>query len=55
MESSMESTVEPLPNGGIMVARVRHHDWASTSLGPIATWPQSLKSLVNLVLAAPLR
>jgi hypothetical protein len=51
----MESTVEPLPNGGIMVARVPHHDWASTSLGPIATWPQSLKSLVNLVLAAPLR
>ena len=50
----MESTVEPLPNGGIMGARVRHHDWASTSLGPIATWPQSLKSLVNLVLAAPL-
>ncbi|WP_262266546.1 PAS domain S-box protein, partial [Microvirga yunnanensis] len=50
----MESTVELLPNGGIMGARVRHHDWASTSLGPIATWPQSLKSLVNLVLAAPL-
>ncbi|WP_114948441.1 PAS domain S-box protein, partial [Microvirga calopogonii] len=50
----MESTVEPLPNGGIMGARVRHHDWTSTSLGPIATWPQSLKSLVNLVLAAPL-
>lgn len=50
----MESTVELLPNGGIMGARVGHHDWASTSLGPITTWPQSLKSLVNLVLAAPL-
>lgn len=50
----MKSTVEPLPNGGIMGARVRHHDWASTSLGPIAAWPQSLTSLVNLVLAAPL-
>jgi PAS domain S-box-containing protein len=50
----VQNTIELLPNGGIMGARVRHHDWASTSLGPIATWPQSLKGLVNLVLAAPL-
>ncbi len=52
--SQIQNTVELLPNGGIMGARVRDHDWASTSLGPIATWPQSLKGLVNLVLAAPL-
>ena len=48
------SAAEGFPNGGIMGERVRHHDWASTSLGPIATWPESLKGLVNLVLAAPL-
>jgi PAS domain S-box-containing protein len=51
----MEMNVaEGFPNGSIMGERVRHHDWASTSLGSIATWPQSLKSLVHLVLAAPL-
>ncbi|HEV7251861.1 MAG TPA: PAS domain S-box protein [Mesorhizobium sp.] len=37
-----------------MAALVRAHDWASTPLGPAETWPASLKSAVDLVLASPL-
>jgi PAS domain S-box-containing protein len=40
--------------GGGMGARVRAYDWSSTRLGAIATWPQSLKSVVELALAASL-
>lgn len=36
-----------------MSARIRAHDWASTPLGPIATWPQSLKTVVGMLVAAP--
>ena len=36
------------------VARlIRRHDWASTPLGPIETWPQSLKTATGLLIAAP--
>ena len=34
-----------------MAGRLRAHDWASTSLGPIEGWPQSLRTMVNLMLA----
>ena len=33
-----------------MAARVREFDWEQTPLGPIATWPQSLKSAVAICL-----
>ncbi|HEV7490400.1 MAG TPA: ATP-binding protein, partial [Rhodanobacteraceae bacterium] len=36
--------------GGEMGARMRRHDWASTSLGPAALWPQSLKTIVRVML-----
>ncbi|WP_428150289.1 PAS domain-containing protein [Brevundimonas sp.] len=36
-----------------MADRVRGHDWASTPLGPIDNWPQSLKTTVSLLIAAP--
>jgi PAS domain S-box-containing protein len=36
-----------------MSARIRAHDWASTPLGPIEAWPQSLKSVVGMMVAAP--
>jgi len=35
---------------GEMAERIRTHDWASTPLGPIEAWPQSLKSVVDLML-----
>jgi PAS domain S-box-containing protein len=43
------------PVGDSETARlIRAHDWARTPLGPIETWPQSLKSAVDLVLASPM-
>jgi PAS domain S-box-containing protein len=36
-----------------MAQRLRDFDWGSTSLGPIAQWPQSLKTAAGIVLASP--
>ncbi|HEV7254331.1 MAG TPA: PAS domain S-box protein [Mesorhizobium sp.] len=38
---------------GEMAERIREHDWASTVLGPIAQWPQSLKTALGIMLASP--
>jgi signal transduction histidine kinase len=35
-----------------MHARVRAHDWAATSLGPVESWPQSLKAVVRTLLSS---
>lgn len=35
-----------------MAERVRRYDWAATPLGPIARWPQSLRTAVDLMLAS---
>ena len=45
-----------LRGGGETGARIAAYDWASTSLGPIAQWPPSLKTAVALVVhsAVPL-
>jgi signal transduction histidine kinase len=37
--------------GGAMGAAMRALDWARTPLGPLASWPQSLKTLVGVMLA----
>ncbi|WP_414472493.1 PAS domain S-box protein [Microvirga sp. M2] len=34
-----------------MAERIRGHDWASTPLGPIEAWPQSLRTTVDLLLS----
>ena len=39
-----------LRGGGEMGARMRAHDWAGTPLGPAAHWPQSLKTVVRVML-----
>ena len=39
-----------LAGGGEMGARVRALDWSKTPLGPIAKWPQSLKTSVSTCL-----
>jgi hypothetical protein len=36
--------------GGKMGALLREHDWSKTPLGPLETWPQSLRTTVGLVL-----
>lgn len=35
-----------------MAARIRAHDWAATPLGPVETWPQTLRTAVSLMLGA---
>lgn len=39
---------------GGMAELIREHDWAATSLGPIADWPDRLKAIVEMMLAVPL-
>ena len=39
-----------LAGGGEMGDRIRDHDWDSTPLGPIGTWPQSLRSALSICL-----
>jgi PAS domain S-box-containing protein len=39
--------------GGKMGALLREYDWSRTPLGPIETWPQSLRTTVGLVLQSP--
>ena len=36
--------------GGEMSARIRSFDWPSTPLGPIATWPSSLRTALSICL-----
>lgn len=46
---------EPWPAGTTeMSGRVRDHDWSATSLGPLDSWPASLRVLLDAVLEAPL-
>ena len=39
-----------LAGGGEMGGRIREHDWSATPLGPVETWPQSLRSAVSILL-----
>ncbi len=41
-----------LNGGGEMGRRMRDHDWSRTSLGSPSGWPQSLKTLVAVMMAA---
>lgn len=53
MTTSPESstTIETIFAGpGEMSELCREHDWGSTPLGPVETWPQSLRTAVGIVL-----
>ncbi|MGO4573245.1 PAS domain S-box protein [Microvirga sp. 2TAF3] len=39
--------------GGETGALIRAFDWSKTSLGPIARWPQSLKTALDIILQSP--
>jgi PAS domain S-box-containing protein len=45
-----QAELEFLAGGGEMGERMRALDWAKTDLGPPATWPQSLKTIVRVML-----
>jgi PAS domain S-box-containing protein len=38
------------PGGGEMGARMRNHEWDLTPLGPVARWPQSLRTALGILL-----
>ncbi|AWB21551.1 PAS domain S-box protein [Methylobacterium currus] len=40
------------PGGGEMGVRLRAHDWAATTLGPVEVWPQSLTTAVRIMLGS---
>ena len=41
-----------LDHRGEMPRRISEHDWASTPIGPIEDWPQSLRFAVNIALGS---
>ena len=41
-----------LRTAGEMSERVRRHDWSSTPLGPMESWPEALRVAVQMVLAS---
>lgn len=52
---SLDTDPSLFPVGGGELGRlIREFDWSTTSLGPIAAWPQSLKTATDIVLQAPL-
>ncbi len=42
-----------LPRGSELAALIAAFDWASTPLGPLMAWPQSLKTTVELIIRSP--
>jgi len=53
--SESETQAAPFPvGGGELGELIRNYDWSKTSLGPIETWPQSLKTATDIVLQSPL-
>jgi hypothetical protein len=38
--------------GGQVAAMMRRHDWTRSPLGPPESWPQSLRSVVGLLLGS---
>jgi PAS domain S-box-containing protein len=43
-----------IDNGGKMGRRMAAFDWSNTSIGPIATWSQSLRTAVGLLMRSPM-
>ena len=54
--TSAEINISPIDdifaNGGEMGQLMRSMDWSSTPLGPIESWPQSLRTTVSICLAS---
>ena len=50
--ATISEQVTPLAGHGEMAERLRAHPWTETPLGPMQSWPQPLKTLLDLMLAA---
>ena len=46
----MTRPLEFLAGGGSVGALMRAHDWSASPLGPPRAWPQSLRTIVGLLL-----
>lgn len=51
--STKHTTTIFLQNGGNMGALIRNHDWITTPLGEPHTWPQTLQTMVGVLLENP--
>ncbi len=49
---SLSALAAVFPGDGEIARRCRAFDWARTPLGPVETWPQSLRTAVDLCLGA---
>src|SRR5277367_3255696 len=47
-----KDAIDFLVGGGEMATLIRSKDWSRTPLGPIATWPQSLRTAASLCLSS---
>ncbi|MFT4077312.1 MAG: PAS domain S-box protein [Asticcacaulis sp.] len=53
-KSTADLFVDSLVSSGGETGRlIAAHDWSKTSIGPIATWPQSLRTALGLLLRSP--
>lgn len=43
---------EFLTGGGELGQRIREYDWSKTPLGPVNTWPQSLRTCIRIMLTS---
>ncbi len=47
-----DAFMESLVGSGEMAGLILVHDWSRTPLGPIDTWPQSLRAALSIMLAS---
>lgn len=45
-------SVDPFVGGGEMGALMRSLDWSQTPVGPVASWPQSLRTALSILLSS---
>jgi PAS domain S-box-containing protein len=50
MDGTVISSLGFLTGGGLMGERIATHDWAATTLGPVAAWPAALRTTLGIVL-----
>jgi PAS domain S-box-containing protein len=49
---TVATTPDFLSGGGELGQMIRNYDWSSTSLGPVSTWPQSLRTCIRIMLTS---
>ncbi|HYC28314.1 MAG TPA: hypothetical protein VEB42_05845, partial [Chitinophagaceae bacterium] len=52
LEEEPTTLPEFLSGGGEMGQLIRDYDWSKTSLGPVHTWPQSLRTCIRIMLTS---